>query len=120
MKMTRRPPASAGLLARAAAAKVLNAFTTRAPETASATISLDNRPPRFVGVKAGRSTALVASTTLRPPQSDVHLTASGTPGNGPARITTSANRDPAPLPALPFYPTFPPLALTHPNTRSHA
>ncbi len=47
-------------------------------------------PPRSVGVKEGRSTAFVASTTMRPLQSDIELTASGTAGNGTARITMSA------------------------------
>src|SRR5713101_7417145 len=117
MKMTRRPLASAGLLARAAAAKVLNAFTTRAPKTASATISLDNRPPRFVGVKAGRSTAFVASMTMRPPQSDIELTASGTAGNGTARITTSARMDSSTVAAFTFEPSLPTIYVSEPGPR---
>src|SRR5260370_886201 len=47
-------------------------------------------PPRSVGVKEGRSTAFVASTTMRPLQSDIELTAPCSTGNWTARVTMSA------------------------------
>src|SRR5260370_12895687 len=44
-------------------------------------------PPRSVGVKEGRSTAFVASTTIRPLHPDLRLTGAGTGGNRTPRIT---------------------------------
>ena len=83
--MTRRPPASRGSAARMSAEYVLAAFTTRAPGTSWATISLDVSPPSGSGSRLGIGTALVASITISPDQ-DSPASASVTLAHG----TTSA------------------------------
>ena len=89
-KTTRRPPCCAGSAASTAAGIVLNAFTRRAPGTASATTSLEARPPRSLGENAGNSMAFVASTTILPAHRPPPRTASGTAEKGIASTTTSA------------------------------
>src|SRR5260370_6575854 len=69
-------------------------------------------PPRSVGVKEGRSTAFVASTTMRPLQSDIELTASGTAGNGTARVTMSALAASLTVTPFTFQPTSRPISFT--------
>lgn len=54
----------------------LKAFTTRAPGTSLAKISVERRPFRSAGLKSGFSIGLLASITMRPPRSGSPTSAS--------------------------------------------